>query len=148
MLAASFSFMPLPRTIMPISRCAVVLYSSTHQNQPVLTAPRTSHHCISHSLVNHDHPCLLMLGSAATYVSYPRLIGSRLSPIQTPVFWPCTRHPHAELLHSAIPRLPNVGPLFWQSKSPPRGYAGEANFRGFVHCGPQILSSLPSQHTS
>ena len=66
---------------MPISRCAVVLYSSPHQNQPVLAAfQNISHHCISHSLVNHGHPCLLMPGSAATYVSYPRLIGPRLSP--------------------------------------------------------------------
>ena len=81
MLAASCSFMPLPRTIMPISRCAVVLYSSPHQNQPVLAAfQNISHHCISHSLVNHGHPCLLTPGSAATYVSYPRLIGPRLSP--------------------------------------------------------------------
>lgn len=31
---------------------------------------------------------------------------------------------------------------------PPRGYAGEASFRGFVHCGPQILFSLPSHHTT
>ena len=55
------------------------------------------------------------------------------------------RHPLAGLLHFAIPHLPNVEPLFSQSRSSPRGYAREASFRGFVHCGP---SSPPSHHTT
>jgi hypothetical protein len=64
---------------MPISRCAVVLYP-LHQNQTVIAFQNITHHRISHSLIIHDHPCVLMPGSAAIYVSYPRLIGPRPPP--------------------------------------------------------------------